>query len=115
MADTALQGNIDRVVRHSELDGATYSDSDGTSKVYPQIGQGPARLANAAELARDELGFTNPNLHRRIDPQDPPAADDDRNQEVAPRDYDLKIQNVHSYRTTTINVHDEESIDNETP
>lgn len=32
----------------------------------PQIGQGPAKEANADEIQYDETGFTNPNLHRRI-------------------------------------------------
>lgn len=113
MAD-ALQGNIDRVVRRSELEG-TYSDTDGTSRTYPIMGQGPSKQASTDDLARDELGFTNPNLHRRVDPKDPPIADNPLNQEVAPRGYQLQIQNVHSYRTTTINVHDEESIDSEIP
>lgn len=35
------------------------------------IGQGPARLCSDEDIARDELGFTNPNLHRRIDPKWP--------------------------------------------
>lgn len=115
MADTSFQGNIDRVVRHSELENATYSDSSGLLRSYPEIGQGPGRLANEEDLARDELGFTHPNLHRRVYPKDPPIADDSRNQELLPRSYDLQIQNVHSYRTTSINTHDEESIDVEVP
>ena len=32
------------------------------------MGQGPAKLASDEDLERDEVGFTNPNLHRRIDP-----------------------------------------------
>lgn len=115
MADAALQDNIDKVVRRSDLDGSTYTDTDGRSHLYPMMGQGPAKLVSAADLERDELGFTNPNLHRRVDPQDPLAADDERNQEVAPRGYQLNVQNVHSYRTTTINVHDEDSIYAERP
>lgn len=104
----------DIVVRRSDLD-FKYTDSAGVAHQYPVLGQGPATPATEEDLERDELGFTNPNLHRRVDPQDPPTADDPRNQEIAPRDYTLGIQNVHSYRTTTINVHDEESIYDETP
>lgn len=109
-----LQDNIDIVVRRTDLE-FDYEDSEGHSHLYPRVGQGPARPATAEDLARDELGFTGPNLHRRVDPQQPPVADDPRNQEALPRSYDLTIQNVHSYRTTHINTHDEESVYNETP
>lgn len=107
----------DITVRLSELENLTYTAADGTIQKYPVMGQGPARLANQEELARDELGFTNPNLHRRImNPgQQPPVAENPLNQEVAPRNYKLGIQNVHSYRTTQINVHNENSIDSEIP
>lgn len=114
MANTPLQGNIDIVVRRSDLE-FNYEDSQGNEHQYPMIGQGPAKLADADDLARDALGFTNPNLHRRVDPKEPPIAEDPRNQEVAPREYQLNIQGLRSYRTTTINVHNEESIDDETP
>lgn len=112
--DPALQGNIDRVVRRSDLP-STYLDTSEQLKLFPQIGQGPSRIASDEDLARDELGFTAPNLHRRVDPQAPKIADDIRNQEVAPRSYQLGIQNVHSYRTTNIHVHDENSVDSEIP
>ena len=114
MADP-LQDNIDRVVRRSELESLTYTDESGSIQAYPIMGQGPAKPATADELARDELGFTHSNLHRRVDPHDPPVAENPLNQEVAPRSYQIGIQNVHSYRTTQINVHDEESIDCEIP
>ena len=104
----------DIVVRRSDLE-IEYVDSAGESHDYPLAGQGPAKPADEDDLARDALGFTNPNLHRRIDPKQPPVADDPRNQEKYPRDYLLSLQNVHSYRTTIINAHDEESIDDETP
>lgn len=118
MADAALQGNIDRVVRRSDFEdrpSGYYEDSDGQEHKYPRAGQGPARLADESDLERDALGFTHPNLHRRVDPQDPDTADSEYNQEKYPRGYQLMIQNVHSYRTTTINAHDEESIDSEIP
>lgn len=110
-----VQDNIDKTVTRAELEALRYNDSEGVEHKYPLVGQGPARLADEADLARDVLGFTHPYLHRRIDPQDPPKADNVLNQEVAPRGYQLQIQNVHSYRTTQINVHDEESIDCEIP
>lgn len=114
MAKSALQSNIDMVVRRSDLQ-IDYEDSKGVEHSIPVVGQGPAVPASEDDLARDELGFTNPNLHRRVDPQEPPIAEDARDQEVAPRGYQLNIQGVRSYRTTQINVHDEESIYNETP
>lgn len=114
MADDALDRNIKRVVRRSDLD-LEYENSEGQQVQYPRVGQGPAVVASEEDMRRDALGFTNPNLHRRVDPQPPPIADDPRNQEVAPRSYQLNIMNVHSIRTTGINVHDEDSIDSEIP
>lgn len=93
----------------------TYVNAEGDDEKYPVMGQGPAVPADEEALAKDELGFTNPNLHRRVDPQEPPVADNPLNQEIAPRGYQISIQNLRSYRTTQINVHDEESIDCEIP
>jgi len=112
--DSATQANIDAVVTRYDFD-FQYTDSQGNEHPYPRMGQGPAILADEDDLDRDELGFTNPNLHRRVEPHDPPIADDPKNQELSPRQYQLNLQNVRSYRTTQINVHDEESIDDETP
>lgn len=102
------------IVRRTDLE-FEYEDSEGERFLYPRYGQGPGRLANETELARDALGFTNPNLHRRVDPQQPPIAEDPKNQELLPRDYTFNIQNLRSYRTTHTNTHDEESIDSEVP
>lgn len=77
---------------------------------YQPIGQGPAKQATDEDLQRDETGFTNPNLHRRIDPKDPVDSD-----EVAKRNYDLSISNVDSYLTIQVNTHDEDSEDSEIP
>ena len=79
--------------------------------LFPKTGQGPAKLASAEDLARDELGYTHPNLHRRIDPQQP----EESSQEYKPRDYSIGISNVNSYRTTTINTHNEDSETSEIP
>lgn len=110
-----LQPNVDRIVSPSELDSMTYVDSAGDEYLYPRMTQGPAKPLTEDDEARDALGFTHPNLHRRTDPQDPPTADDPRNQELTPREYSLELSGVHSYRAVTITTHDEESIDSEIP
>ena len=79
--------------------------------LFPKTGQGPAKVANEEDLIRDAQGFTHPNLHRRIDPQQP----SDGSVEYKPRDYSIGISNVYSYRTTKINTHDEDSEDSEIP
>lgn len=76
-----------------------------------KMGQGPAKLADKEALDKDELGFTNLNLHRRVDPVDP----EKDSGEVQPRDYIIGIQGTDSYRTTIINTHDEESTTQEIP
>ena len=35
------------------------------------IAQGPASVADAEALAKHELGYTHPNLHRMVDPKEP--------------------------------------------
>ena len=61
------------------------------------------------ELIRDENGFTNPNLHRRIDAQMRESP------EVRERSYHIKIEGLESIRTTEIFTHDEESTDDDIP
>lgn len=70
----------------------------------PKMGQGPAVpiVPGSIEADRDEVGFTHPNLHRRIDTQEP-------------RKYQLGIYGLDSYRSTEINLHDEESTTDEIP
>lgn len=63
---------------------------------YLKMAQGPARPINDTEKALDDHGFTNPNLHRRIDPKDP----SEESKEVLPASYKLSVQDVNSYRTT---------------
>lgn len=63
---------------------------------YLKMAQGPARPINDDEKALDNHGFTNPNLHRRIDPKDP----SEESKEVLPASYKLSVQDVNSYRTT---------------
>lgn len=69
------------------------------------VGQKPATLATGDDLAHDEnVGVTNPNLHRRIE-SDP----------VSGNEYSIGIYGTHSYRTTTIKLHDEDSETSEVP
>jgi len=69
---------------------------------YPSMTQGPWMLTEDGDIyqQRDELGFTHPNLHRRLDPKIPDEGD-----EVVPRDYSVSIMDVNSFRTTSKNTH----------
>lgn len=78
---------------------------------YLKMGQGPAKLASEEDLQRDENGYTNPNLHRRSEPEDPPTGDS----EVLPREYKFSIHDVNGFQTTIKTVHDEESTTSEIP
>jgi len=70
-----------------------------------------------------EFGYTNPDLHRRID--DDPVFDPDVDYPFSPRDehgvpYKQSVvlgvwDGIHSYRTTTTYTHDEESTTCEIP
>lgn len=77
----------------------------------PMMGQGPATPATEEDIERDKIGFTGPNLHRRVDPQIP-APD---SEEYKPRSYDIGIYGYDSYRTVEIYLHDEESETSEIP
>ena len=79
---------------------------------YPEhTANGIAKPATEEELELDELGYTHPNLHRRVDPQTP---EDPR--ETRPREYTLGVwDGQHSYRTTETFYHDEESTTCEIP
>ena len=82
------------------------------SMEIPKTAHGVAVPATEEELAKDAHGFTNPNLHRRIDPH----AHAQGSEEVAPRDYLIGVYDgLHSYRTETIHYHDEESTTSEIP
>ena len=79
---------------------------------FPTTAHGVAVPASEEDLAQDAHGFTNPNLHRRIDPHEPAAGSG----ETAPRDYIIGVYDgLHSYRTETIHYHDEESTTSEIP
>ena len=87
----------------------TFTDAEGNIHVIPPMAQGPAHLATPEELQKDIVGYTNPNLHRRIDPQ--PREEP----EVSPREYLLSVGGVDSYRMTKITTHDENSTTSEIP
>ena len=78
---------------------------------YPKVSQGYAHVASSFDIANDDAGFTNPNLHRRVDPQVP----NDGSEEVSPREYEIGVFSTDSYRTTTIHYHEEKSTTSEIP
>lgn len=80
---------------------------------FVQMGQGPATKIEDDSVGKqkDDFGFTQPNLHRRIDPQKPSP----NSIEVKEREYNIGVYNLDSYRMTKINYHDEESTTDETP
>lgn len=75
----------------------------------PKISQGPAKIADAEDLLRDENGFTNPNLHRRVETTPPVSP------QVFSTTYTIEIESTNSYRTTQQYFHDEESTISEIP
>ena len=79
---------------------------------FPRMGQGPGYFIDPAseEQVLDDIGFTNPNLHRRIDPQEPTTEG-----AVAPNSYSIGIYGKNSHRTVKLHLHDEESTTSETP
>lgn len=93
--------------RRSAADLSSYDASAGALN----LGQAPAVAASAEDLEKDKLGYTNMNLHRRIDPRTPSKS----SPEVAPRDYVLNIHGVHSYRTTTVNSQDDSATEDLVP
>lgn len=64
---------------------------------------------NSAEADKDEVGFTNPNLHRRM------KTELEKPDDVLDMEISLRVQGVESYRTTSYTVHDEESTTCEIP
>lgn len=70
------------------------------------INQGLAVIASEDDLVKDAIGYTNPNLHRRVATS--PGG-------VGSRNYKLSICGTESYRTVETVTHDEESITSEIP
>lgn len=79
-----------------------YVDSAGVTHYFQPISQRVARKATPEDIEKDEEGITDPNLHRRI------ATD-------TTSTYTLTIRSKYSYRTTKLNLHDEESETSEIP
>ena len=74
--------------------------------------RGVAKPLTPEEQAKDEFGFTHPNLHRRIDPRDP----EEGSKEVRPKAYTVGVYDgINSYRTVQSFYHDEESTTCEIP
>ena len=112
----------------------TYRDTSGATHQYPKTGvppvesdpsisgSAPAQPVSPEDLARDTLGFTNPNLHRRIDVgtyNDKATTVNVRTtsgtkitikkgQEIDPREYNLQIQGTNSYRTVKYTLYEED-------
>lgn len=56
------------------------------------IRQGNMKPLTSEDQQRDNIGFTNVNLHHRIDPHT-------YDEEFQPRDYDILISSTHEFRT----------------
>ena len=77
---------------------------------YPHTAHGVAVPATGQDIINDEHGFTNPNLHRRVDRQTQGP------EEVAFRDYTMGVYDgLHLYQTEQRFYHDEESTTCEIP
>lgn len=85
---------------------------------FPKTGQGLATEVEpgSAEAIKDELGYTNPNLHRRITEKDERVAAREPIDgqpmyvdigQLGTNDYWLNLQSVDSYRTTEYYEHTE--------
>lgn len=73
----------------------------------PKKGQGNAKPLSENESNKDRLGFTHPNLHRRINS----PGTKDLNSGILDKKYNLGIYGNDSYRTTRTVTHDEDDFD----
>lgn len=83
--------------------------SNSSDDLFTPIGQGLGEVVEDGTIeAERELDskFTHPNLHRRIDPQQPTSPD-----EKFTRSYEFGIYGFNSHRIVTKNTHIEEPID----
>lgn len=85
------------------------------------VGQNNAKIVSKGstvisdkDYQRDRNGYTNPNLHRRIETPSI-VTDEDKAQGILDYDYKLGIYGLNSYRTTEVITHDEESEISEIP
>ena len=58
---------------------------------FPVMGYGEAKPVTDEDIARDEVGFTNPNFHQRVDITQLPD-------ESKPKDYTLRLQSTNYFR-----------------
>ena len=77
-----------------------YPISKTSTKEFVEIGQNTSRPVNSNEQHLDDLGYTNPNLHRRIDVTLPKDV-----KELVPRKYRLEIDHYNSYRNVEVTTH----------
>lgn len=84
--------------------------TDPYHALFPVLTQGPATLATEEDIKKDEGIYTHPDLHRRIKTDTSQLED-----EVSPRKYEISVNGVDSYRTTTSYTHDEKSVTREEP
>lgn len=73
--------------------------------------QGLGRLANDEDKKRDAQGYTNPNLHRRVDVHAPSP----ESKEIKPRTYKFIRQGVYQLQLMESHYHDEDSNESEIP
>lgn len=73
---------------------------------YKKLAHGEMQPATEVDLLKDRIGFTNPNLHRRIETET----------EAEQEKYTIGVYDrQHSYRTVDYSTHDEESTTCEIP
>ena len=75
-----------------------------------KMASGVAKELSEDDKIRDDVGFTNPNLHRRIAETSPVNSF-----ELSPREHLLSVYGDESYHTVNIITHDEDSNDSEIP
>lgn len=79
MSDPTIWPNPDKTYTESDLQNLTYIDADGNEVPYPITSAGSGYVQTGDGTVEDQIaydkdqvtGFTNPNLHRRIDPHEP--------------------------------------------
>lgn len=72
---------------------------------------GKGVLVSEDDLNRDNIGYTNPNLHRRVDPVSPSP----ESGEVKPRNYKFMRQGVYQTQYMETHYHDDSINESEIP
>ena len=88
--------------------------SDNMTHEFPRTAQGEAKKASPSDMKIESTGYTNPNLHRRIE-SDPELSESDIADGIIAKSYSVHVSNLNSYRTIELSVHDEESEIDEIP